>query len=162
MGSGKTTVLGEASDLLASRGVVHAVVDLDAFGTVGLAPDASTDLIFRTLAGIYGNVRAAGVDQILLAEAVDGRETLDRLRDSMPDSEFVICRLIASIRTMQARLRTREPGMLQAEFLSRSAALDRALDDAAVEQFQVSNQDRAVTDVALEMLQLAGWLPRNA
>jgi hypothetical protein len=30
MGSGKTTVLGEASDILSAGGVVHAAIDLDA------------------------------------------------------------------------------------------------------------------------------------
>jgi predicted ATP-binding protein involved in virulence len=32
MGAGKTTVLGEASDILALRGIVHAAIDLDALG----------------------------------------------------------------------------------------------------------------------------------
>jgi hypothetical protein len=38
MGSGKTTVLGEASDVLSERRVVHAILDLDCIGTV-LAQD---------------------------------------------------------------------------------------------------------------------------
>jgi adenylate kinase len=32
MGAGKTTVLGEASDLLAAHGITHAAIDLDALG----------------------------------------------------------------------------------------------------------------------------------
>ena len=32
MGSGKTSVLGEASDLLAGRHVIHAAIDLDILG----------------------------------------------------------------------------------------------------------------------------------
>jgi adenylate kinase len=37
MGSGKTTVLGEASDILTARGVNHAGVDLDTLGSAGTA-----------------------------------------------------------------------------------------------------------------------------
>ena len=32
MGAGKSTVLGEASDILAGRGLVHAAIDVDALG----------------------------------------------------------------------------------------------------------------------------------
>ena len=32
MGAGKTAVLGEASDILAQRQIVHAAIDLDALG----------------------------------------------------------------------------------------------------------------------------------
>ena len=38
MGAGKTTVMGEASDILSARGVAHAAFDLDALGIV-LLPD---------------------------------------------------------------------------------------------------------------------------
>ena len=41
MGSGKTSVLGEASDLLTTNGVVHAAIDLDALGAAHLPPGAS-------------------------------------------------------------------------------------------------------------------------
>ena len=42
MGSGKTTVLGEASDLLTARGVVHAAIDGDALAN-GHLPVSSPD-----------------------------------------------------------------------------------------------------------------------
>src|SRR6266404_2571668 len=38
MGAGKTSVLGEASDLLALRHITHAAIDLDAFGLAHLPP----------------------------------------------------------------------------------------------------------------------------
>ena len=40
MGAGKTSVMGEASDLLAQRQIVHAAIDLDALG-VGRNPSGS-------------------------------------------------------------------------------------------------------------------------
>jgi adenylate kinase len=49
MGSGKTTVLGEASDVLSVCRLAHATVDLDAVGTALLPDDVSRDLIYRNL-----------------------------------------------------------------------------------------------------------------
>ncbi len=40
MGAGKTTILSEASDILSSAGVVHAVIDLDTLGIAHLPADA--------------------------------------------------------------------------------------------------------------------------
>ena len=34
MGAGKTAVLGEASDILAQRQIIHAAIDLDAVGVL--------------------------------------------------------------------------------------------------------------------------------
>jgi len=36
MGAGKTAVLGEASDILAQRQIIHAAIDLDALGVAHL------------------------------------------------------------------------------------------------------------------------------
>jgi uridine kinase len=41
MGSGKTTVLSEASDILLSKCIVHAAIDLDTLGIAHL-PDCET------------------------------------------------------------------------------------------------------------------------
>jgi hypothetical protein len=42
MGAGKTTVLAEASDILALRHITHAAIDLDAFGLAHLRPQPAT------------------------------------------------------------------------------------------------------------------------
>jgi hypothetical protein len=49
--------------------------------------------------------------------------------------------------------------MLQEQFVARSAALERILADAALEHFTVDNNGRAITDVAQDVLRLAGWIP---
>jgi hypothetical protein len=148
MGSGKTSVLGEASDLLTARDVAHASIDLDAIGTAGVPDDVSRRVTLDSLAAIDTTVRDAGLDRLLIAEAVDSRATVERLRLAMPESQIVVCRLTAAIPTMQARLRVREPGMLQARFVAHAAELEGVLDSFALEDFRVSNQDRSITDVA--------------
>ncbi|PYS43204.1 MAG: hypothetical protein DMG14_01560 [Acidobacteria bacterium] len=58
MGSGKTTVLSEASDILSSSGVVHAVIDLDGLG-IGELPSGRRDaLVTRRSCGECGRSRS--------------------------------------------------------------------------------------------------------
>ena len=158
MGAGKTTVLGEASDLLTARGVVHAVVDLDALSAAGLSDTACTQLTYENLSTVWSNFARAGVTRLLLAEAIETAEELSRIRAAIPDSNVVVCRLTAPVGRMQRRLRSREPGMLQQTFLARVRELDEVLTQARLEDFCVSNDDRLVTDVAVEVLQRAGWV----
>jgi hypothetical protein len=158
MGAGKTTVLGEASDLLTQSGIVHAALDLDVLG-VGLLPGAQADmLMMRNLESVCGNYASAGVTRLLLSEAVDSSAKRERLRDATSAASLTICRLRATPSTMQDRVRLREPGMLQEQFVGRVIELETALDTARVEDFSVDNDRRSVTDVARELLQRAGWL----
>lgn len=158
MGCGKTTVMGEASDLLSIHQIAHACIDLDAVGAVLVPPDIAARLVGRNLAAVYANFVSAGIHHVLVAEPIESREQLDQLRDAMPGAEIVVCRLTAALVTLEERLRTREPGMHQAQFIARSRELDQVLDRAHVEDFVVVNDSRNVTDVAREVLRRAGWL----
>jgi len=158
MGSGKTTVLGEASDILAHRGVVHSAIDLDAIGIWGLAPSDAKALTYRNLAAIWTNCAAAGVRRLLLAEAIETRDDLEQLRQALQQPEMMVGRLLADVTTLQARVRWREPGMLREEFVQRARTLDATLGRAALENFTVVNDNRAITAVARELLVRAGWI----
>ena len=158
MGSGKTTVMAEASDLLAAAGVIHAAIDLDGLGIGHVPEGAWPDLAYWNLAAVWQNFARAGATRLLLAEAVESADELDRIRNAVPDSEVVVCRLRARLSTMQQRVLTREPGMLQETFVSRVAELDALLDDAQLEDFFLENDDAPVTEVARELLVRAGWL----
>jgi adenylylsulfate kinase-like enzyme len=70
MGSGKSAVMAEASDILRTRGIPHAAVDLDMLGLAQL-PDAtpSDEVMYRNLQAVAQNYAAAGVDRLLLARA---------------------------------------------------------------------------------------------
>jgi adenylylsulfate kinase len=157
MGSGKTTMLGELSDVLSRNGIPHAAVDVDALGTYHL-PDAP-GLAAENLAAVWKNYAAAGVDRLLIAEALESAPERDRLTAAIPDAaEVVVCRLRAALVTMQERVRLREPGMFQQRYVERVAVLERLLDAARVEDFSVDTENRSVTDVAREILERAGWL----
>ena len=50
MGSGKSTTMAEASNLLTFADIEHAAIDLDALGLAHLGRDHETSLLWRTSA----------------------------------------------------------------------------------------------------------------
>ena len=158
MGSGKTTVLSEASDLLIARNIPHASIDVDALGTAHLPPTLQTQLMYRNLQSVWQNYAHAGLTRLLLARAIGDRAELEQCRNAVSGAKIVICRLTASLKTMQHRVQTREIGTLQNTLMARAAELNSILDRAHLEYFSLSNENRSVTEVAHEMLVRAAWL----
>jgi hypothetical protein len=52
----------------------------------------------------------------------------------------------------------RDSGISQRELVARAAKLNAILDRVRFEDFAVANENRSLTDVALEMLVKAGWI----
>jgi hypothetical protein len=159
MGAGKTAVLAESSDILAQRQIVHAAIDLDALGLAHLPSAARSDgVMYDNLRSICRNYAALGVQRFLVARAIEDSAELKLCRDIIPAVNTVVCRLTASIETMKRRVQIRELGISQREYVTRVAKLNVILDRARVEDFTVTNENRSLTDVALEVLVKAGWI----
>jgi len=75
--------------------------------------------------------------------------------------EVVVCRLTASVETMEQRVSGRETGILRGQFIERVAELNRILDGARLENFAVRNENRSLTEVAREVLVEARWIPAD-
>jgi hypothetical protein len=159
MGAGKSAVPGEASDILAQRHIVHAAIDLDALGLARLPSGALSDnVMYRNLQSICENYIALGVRRFLLARAIENDSRVTLCRSIIPAANTVVCRLTASIETMRQRVQARESGISQLEYVARVDKLNSILDRGHLEDFSISNQDRPLTAVALEMLFEAGWI----
>jgi hypothetical protein len=159
MGAGKTTVLGEASDILSSRHIAHAAIDLDALGIAHLPSAPSNDgVMYRNLQSVCDNYASVGVRRLLLARALEDRAELELCRSIVSAANTVVCRLTASIETMRQRVETRESGISQRKYVDRVAKLNVILDRARLEDFTVTNENRSLTEVAHEMLVNAGWI----
>lgn len=159
MGAGKTTALGEASDILVVRHIVHAAIDLDALGLAYLPSTASNDsVMYRNLRSICENYASRGVQRLLLARAMEDRAELELCRGIVSATNTVVCRLTASIETMQRRVTMRESGVSQREYVARVAELNAILDRGQLEDFTVSSENRSPTEVAHEALAKAGWI----
>ena len=97
---------------------------------------------------------------MLLARAIEDRTELDLCRSIFSATHTVVCRLTASIETMKQRVKIRELGIAQSNYVSRISELNSILDRARLEDFTVSNENRSVIEVAEEMLTKAGWISR--
>jgi ribose 1,5-bisphosphokinase PhnN len=162
MGAGKTTVLGEASDILALRHVVHAAIDLDALGLAHLPSAVGNDndgVMYRNLESVFKNYASLGVRRFMVARAMGGRTELELCRSIISATNTVVCRLTASIEVMQQRVEMRESGVSQREYVARVRKLNAILDGARLEDFTISNEGRSMAEVAHEMLCKAGWMP---
>ena len=158
MGAGKTSVMGEASDVLVSRQINHAAIDLDIVATPLLPEPLSHHVYLKNVTALFNNCRSAGIDRLLVAAAIENATQLEELRVASRAAEIIVCRLTAAHQTMAARLRTRDPGVRREEFVERSRMLDAILTAAGVEDFSIDNDGRDVTAVATELLQRAGWI----
>ena len=159
MGAGKTSLLGEASDILALRHIVHAAIDLDALGLAHLPSAPGNDgVMYRNLQSVCNNYASLGVRRLLLARAIEDRAELELCRGIVSATNTVVCRLTASIETMRQRVRAREAGVSQRKYIARVAELNVILERARLEDFTVTNENRSLTEVAQEMLVKAGWI----
>ncbi len=81
MGSGKTAVLSEASDILVVRNIPHASIDLDALGTMHLPSSVEDNqLMYRNLRSVWENYAQVGLTRLLLARAIEDRAELECCR----------------------------------------------------------------------------------
>src|SRR5258708_28791988 len=159
MGAGKTSVLGEASDILALRQIAHAAIDVDALGVGHLPSGDRTDAVmYDNLRSVCKNYVDLGVRRFLLARALEDGAQLERCREIVPATNTVVCRVTASIAVMKQRVEMRETGVSQREYVARVGKLNDILDRARLEDFTVCNENRSLAEVALEMLIKAGWI----
>jgi adenylylsulfate kinase-like enzyme len=160
LGSGKTAVAVEVAWLLSLRDVRVAVIDLDWLGWAHLGdeerPGRIDELVAANLAALRPNYAAAGVEHLVLARLLIRRAALEAVRAALPDAELTVVRLTASPATLAARLRRRDSGRELEEHLGEFQpydALAAGVDSDAV----VDNDGRPVSEVAEEVLRLAGW-----
>jgi hypothetical protein len=59
---------------------------------------------------------------------------------------------------MEQRVRMRETGIAQQNYVARVAQLNAILERARLENFTVNADKRSVTEIANEMLAKAGWI----
>lgn len=160
-GVGKTAVAKEMGELLLRAGARRAVIDLDVLGEVSPpCPEGTfnSPLVARNLAAIWPNFRDHGVDRLVLARVVGGKEEVAAYRSAIPEAAMRVCRIAAPPATVAERLAARETGIKRDFLLRITSGLDERLSRLGVEDFTVENAaGRSLTDVALEVLRLLGW-----
>jgi hypothetical protein len=99
---------------------------------------------------------AQGIDRLLLGRVVEDRRQLAIVEDAVPGARIRVLRLVASPATIRERLRGREIGSALEWHVLRAAEIARSTLGDPVDA------ERPVVEVARDVLDRAGWLPRGA
>lgn len=148
---------------LEAAGVGHALLDMDELDRIYPAPKDDphkTHLTWRNLAAVWANLRDAGAPRLMLTMvAVSPDYELPHIREALPEASIIMVRLHASEEILLERVRQREIGSGREHQLRRTVEqmhlMARESPDSSL---LVDTSGRSVTDVALEILQRAGWL----
>lgn len=168
-GSGKSTVLAEAADLLEVGGLPFAAIDVDWLGWAMTAADAAgesddatraahpafADLALENLALVVANDRRHGIERFLLAHAVWTPDELAALRAAM-DMPVRVISLTVPLPVVQARLSS-DPTRARQDDLARTEAFVASGADPVPVDLAL-DADRPVATIARELVDWLGWL----
>ncbi len=159
-GTGKSSVVEEAAELLEATLPPFAAIDLDWLAWSN-APGADHDehtILGRNLAAVAAIYREAGVRRFLLAGSIGDSDALAAVREAV-GMPVVVVRLTAPIDVIEARLGG-APTSGRADDLERARAWLEAGTGEGLEAYVVENAG-PVRDAALRVLAVAGWRPPN-
>ena len=111
-------------------------------------------VLAANLAAAWETFRQAGVEQIVLARALQSAGELEMIRGALPRVDVVPVRLTVSPSLQEQRLRVRDTGRELAEHLALLAGGEAPV----FEDTTVANDDLP-SAVAAEVLAAAGWAP---
>lgn len=164
-GVGKSTVGWEVSARLRAAEVAHAVVEGDFMGQVHPAPEGDPHraaVTERNLRAVWGNFAELGYRRLVYTNTVSVlAESAGLFERAMgADVRLVRVLLTATDETTAGRLKGREIGSELERELKNSARKARLLDERApADTIRVATDDRAVIDIAREVMAATGWLP---
>ena len=158
VGVGKSAALDEIHHILRSAEIPHACLDLDALAM--LWPERgrfNQDVVVENLEVLWRNFRSAGAERLVLARVIEKPEDLSAFVNVIVGARTTLCHLTAAEPIRSARLRSRESGAGLDWHLQRTVELQKILDASSLPDFVVTNDERPIREVALEILERAGW-----
>ncbi|UYG17506.1 AAA family ATPase [Brachybacterium huguangmaarense] len=157
-GVGKTSVAAEASRILARADIRHAVIEGDNLDQAHPEPwRQGIDLAERNLAAMWANYRAIGYSRLIFTNTVSVLEIPTLAVTLGTDLRPFGVLLTASDETAAQRLGQREIGSALDEHIERSRQAVARL-DAESTAHRVHTDGRSVSDIAREILSVAGWI----
>jgi gluconate kinase len=164
-GVGKTSVGYEVSELLQAAGVAHCLVDGDNLDAAHPRPPDDphgTALTEANLRALWANYAAIGHTRVVYVNTVSVLEAAMVLR-AVGGGTAARVLLTAGDAVVAERLAAREVGSALERHLRRSAQAAEHLEaQAGPDVVRVATDGRTVTEVAAEVLRVAGWLPEPA
>ncbi|MFC7259915.1 hypothetical protein [Streptomyces lutosisoli] len=167
-GVGKTTVGWEISAQLRAAQVAHAVIEGDYMGYVHPAPEGDPHraaVTERNLRAVWGNFAELGYRRLIYTNTVSVLDQSTGLfeRALGGDVRLVRVLLTATDKITAERLKGREIGSELEREMENSARKARLLDERApADTVRVATDDRAVTDIAREVVAATGWMSASS
>ena len=159
-GVGKSTVGWEISARLRRADVAHLCLDADELDRGHPLTNAQQEELNRAnLAAFWANGAALGHTRLILCGVfLDLQPNLAWIRAAVPAARVTAVRLDAADAELERRVRTREVGSGLDRQLRRTLAIAALFRGRPADRPVVSTDERAVTDVAADVIAAAGWL----
>ncbi len=168
LGVGKTEVVREINEVLRTRGVSNATIDLDWIGKGRQPQDwphqtwrfgtRTADLQVANLRVMWPNYTRLGITRLLLAGVIDSREHVMGVLEAVDARDFSVCRLTAPPAVLRERIERRELGIARDFILRYSREVDANLDALNIASLTVANDgSTTITAVAEKILADSGW-----
>jgi adenylylsulfate kinase len=167
VGSGKSSVAGALSKVLADNNTAHAVIDMD---HLRIARPTPPDDPFgeaggrRNLAAMWPLIVADRAQAVVLADVVEDRnEYLGAFAELLPGVSVTIVRLAVPMALILRRIQAREPPETVAWYLARAPELLAIMQRGPVEDMLVEVGERTPAEVAAEVFERValGGSPRS-
>ena len=159
IGSGKSTIGMAIHEVLISKDIPHAFLDLDqlTYSWPQKGP-FNNDAMFESLSQLWPIYKAAGADRLVLARVIEQWDTLKQYEQALGPCTFTVVRLKASEETRTSRISKREFGDAFNWHLNRTVELETILEKNGTSSFIIQNEGKTPEEVAMEVLNKAGWL----
>lgn len=151
---GKTAVAQEMITICEQRGLAAAAIDLDWLGWSTGGTLRPNELIVRNLAAAATNYEGAGIERLVLARAYIDESNLGAIKEALSGWTLTLLSVEASRATLEQRVRHRDTGEERERHLGHIAEGHQRLAGAMT----LLNDGRDIREVALEAIQIAGWV----
>lgn len=162
IGAGKTTLAEAMSMVLHERGVRHALLDLDWLGQVYPVPDGHDpygyELALDNLKQIWPNFVAQGASKAIVAGTLLNTDHRERLQDALGNADLTVVLVTARHEIRVARIRERDRGDLQADFLDRTESVANEIRRADIHDIEVTNEEGNIEETAVALLRKLSWI----
>jgi len=159
-GVGKSTVGYEMHAQLSAAGVRHCLIEGDNLD-MAYPPPWEHNLAEQNLTAMWASYRAAGYRQMIYTNTASVlKRVISELTAAMGDDPHVTAVLLTCTdATAHRRLSQREIGTALDRHVERGALMARRLDERAPRWVhRVQTDDRAVADIAAEIIGLVAWV----
>lgn len=162
VGVGKTTVSDALSEILRSKSLHHAVIDLDNLRYA--FPRPSNDwfhsaLGYKNLAAVWKNYKQVGTTCIIIPNVMEDASDVEQIKKAIPSAHVTIVRLQAPLENIHSRLKDREKSEKSLNWhLNRAVELHNQLAQSKIEDFVVDIEDKTPLAIAEEIILRSGLL----